>query len=109
MQACQRAVGAVGDALAVEKTSFATVLDDVRRHAARRYLTGTDIPVTEVAGLLGFSGQGTGAQLPTLLVSDSDERSEQQRARIGAERGPARWALLAGLDAEVNFVNGLPN
>jgi AraC-like DNA-binding protein len=25
-----------------EKTSFATILDDVRRNAARRYLTGTD-------------------------------------------------------------------
>ena len=27
---------------ASEKTSFATILDDVRRNAARRYLTGTD-------------------------------------------------------------------
>ena len=109
MQACRLALGAVVYALTAEKTSFATVLDDVRRHAARRYLTGTDMPVTRVAGLLGFPAQGTDAQLPMLLVSDPDKRSEQQRARIGAECGSARWALLAGLDAEVNFVNGLPN
>jgi len=38
MQACQLAAGALGDALAVEKTSLTTVLE-----------------------------QGTGAQLPTLL------------------------------------------
>ena len=43
--------------LAAETTSFATLLDDVRRHAARRYLTGTDMPLTQVAGLLGFSEQ----------------------------------------------------
>jgi AraC-like DNA-binding protein len=43
--------------LAAEETSFATLLDDVRRHAARRYLTGTDLPLTQVAGLLNFSEQ----------------------------------------------------
>jgi AraC-like DNA-binding protein len=43
--------------LAAEKTSFATLLDDVRRHSARHYLTGTDMPLTQVAGLLGFSEQ----------------------------------------------------
>jgi AraC-like DNA-binding protein len=43
--------------LASEKTSFATLLDDVRRHAARRYLTGTDMPLTQVAGVLGLSEQ----------------------------------------------------
>ena len=43
--------------LAAEKTSFAILLDDVRRRAARRYLTGTDLPLTQVAALLGFSEQ----------------------------------------------------
>jgi AraC-like DNA-binding protein len=43
--------------LTAEKTGFATLLDDVRRHAARHYLTGTDMPLTQVAGLLGFSEQ----------------------------------------------------
>jgi AraC-like DNA-binding protein len=43
--------------LATEETGFATLLDDVRRHAAHRYLTGADMPLTQVAGLLGFSEQ----------------------------------------------------
>ena len=38
-------------------TSFAVVVDEVRRNAARRYLTGTDMPMTQVAGLLGLSEQ----------------------------------------------------
>lgn len=43
--------------LAEENTTFAALLDDVRRRAARRYLTGTDMPMTQVAGLLGLSEQ----------------------------------------------------
>ncbi|WP_370099625.1 AraC family transcriptional regulator [Streptacidiphilus sp. MAP12-20] len=38
-------------------TSFAAVLDEERRQAAHRYLTATDIPMTQVAGLLGLSEQ----------------------------------------------------
>lgn len=43
--------------LAAEGTSFARLLDDVRRNAARRYLTGTDMPLSQVAALLGLSEQ----------------------------------------------------
>jgi AraC-like DNA-binding protein len=43
--------------LADENTTFATLLDDVRRNAARRYLTGTEMPMTQVAALLGFAEQ----------------------------------------------------
>ncbi len=43
--------------LADEGTSFAAVLDDVRRDTARRYLVTTDLPLSQVAGLLGFSEQ----------------------------------------------------
>ncbi|MFY0407820.1 AraC family transcriptional regulator [Solicola sp. PLA-1-18] len=43
--------------LAAEGTSFAEILDDVRRQAARRYLTTTDVPLSQVAGLLGLSEQ----------------------------------------------------
>jgi AraC-like DNA-binding protein len=40
-----------------QDTSFTALLDDVRRKAARRYLTGTDLPLSRVAGLLGLSEQ----------------------------------------------------
>ncbi len=43
--------------LAEEGTGFAELLDDVRRAAAHRYLTTTDLPMTQVAGLLGLSEQ----------------------------------------------------
>jgi AraC-like DNA-binding protein len=43
--------------LAQEDTSFGALLDDVRRHAARRFLTRTQMPMTQVADLLGFSEQ----------------------------------------------------
>lgn len=44
-------------ALAREGTTFARVLDDVRRDGAQRYLTTTDLSLGQVAGLLGLSEQ----------------------------------------------------
>jgi AraC-like DNA-binding protein len=43
--------------LAAEGTTFATVLDDARRDAARRWLRTTDLPLAQVAGLIGFAEQ----------------------------------------------------
>jgi AraC-like DNA-binding protein len=43
--------------LADEGTTFAAVLDDVRRDVARRHLVATELPLSQVAGLLGFSEQ----------------------------------------------------
>jgi AraC-like DNA-binding protein len=45
--------------LAEEGTSFALILDQVRREAARRYLTTTDMPFSQIASLLGLSEQAT--------------------------------------------------
>ncbi|MFX0574279.1 AraC family transcriptional regulator [Nocardia nepalensis] len=45
--------------LAAEGTSFATILDTVRRDEARRYLTTTDMPMSQVASLIGLSEQAT--------------------------------------------------
>lgn len=38
-------------------THFVEVLDEVRREAVSRYLTSTDIPMNQVAGLVGLSEQ----------------------------------------------------
>ena len=43
--------------LAEEGTSFAEIVDDVRRQLARRYLTSTAMPLSQVAALLGLSEQ----------------------------------------------------
>ncbi|WP_245663490.1 AraC family transcriptional regulator [Nocardia inohanensis] len=45
--------------LTAEGTSFAALLDEVRRSEARRYLTTTDIPMSQIASLLGLSEQST--------------------------------------------------
>ena len=43
--------------LAAERTSFATILDDARRVEAHRYLTTTDLALSQVAGAIGLSEQ----------------------------------------------------
>jgi AraC-like DNA-binding protein len=45
--------------LAGEGTSFGRVLDDVRREAAHRYITGTELPFGQVAALVGFAEHST--------------------------------------------------
>ena len=43
--------------LADEGTTFAAILDEVRREAAHLYLTTTDMPLAQIAALLGLSEQ----------------------------------------------------
>lgn len=43
--------------LAAQGTSFAELVDDVRRDEAERYLRDTDMPLGQLAGLLGLSEQ----------------------------------------------------
>lgn len=45
--------------LAAEGTSYELVLDDVRRVAALRYVTTTELPFIQVATMVGFSAQST--------------------------------------------------
>lgn len=45
--------------LAAAGTSFAGILDGVRRQAAHRYLTTTDLPLGQVARLVGFGEQSS--------------------------------------------------
>ncbi len=45
--------------LATEQTSFAAIVDEVRRSEARRYLTTTDLPMSQIASLLGLAEQAT--------------------------------------------------
>jgi AraC-like DNA-binding protein len=41
--------------LAEEGTTFGAVLDETRRSAALRWLTTTDVPLGQIAGLVGLS------------------------------------------------------
>lgn len=42
-----------------EGTSYAALLDDVRREAAQRYLMTTDLPIGQIALMVGFSEQSS--------------------------------------------------
>jgi AraC-like DNA-binding protein len=43
--------------LAAHGTSFAELIDEVRRHEAERYLRETSMPLSQLAGVLGYSEQ----------------------------------------------------
>ena len=45
--------------LAAEGTSFSAILDSVRRAEARRYLTTTDMPMGQLAAMIGLTEQAT--------------------------------------------------
>lgn len=45
--------------LAAEATSFAAILDEVRRERAQYYLTATAMPMTQITALLGLAEQAT--------------------------------------------------
>ncbi|WP_026163132.1 AraC family transcriptional regulator [Kribbella catacumbae] len=45
--------------LAQEGTTYEEILDEVRREAAHRYLTTTDLPLGQIALLIGFTEQST--------------------------------------------------
>lgn len=45
--------------LATSGTSFAEIVDDVRRQEAERYLRDTTMPLAQLAGILGFSEQSS--------------------------------------------------
>ncbi|GAA5064072.1 AraC family transcriptional regulator [Nocardia callitridis] len=68
--------------LAAEDTSFATILEQVRRDAARRYLTTTEMPMNQIASLIGLGDQATFTRsarrwwgtTPTALRRDSIHR-----------------------------------
>lgn len=45
--------------LAAEGTSFSAILDSVRRTEARRYLTTTDMPMGQLAAMIGLTEQAT--------------------------------------------------
>lgn len=45
--------------LAVEDTTFETILDEVRRDAAHRYITTTTMPFGQIAAMVAFTEQST--------------------------------------------------
>ena len=65
--------------LAAEGTSYEEILDDVRRAAALRWITSTDLPLVQVASLIGLSEQSA----LTRAVRRWTGRSPRQLRREG--------------------------
>lgn len=72
--------------LAEEGTTYAALLDAVRRDAARRYLETTDLPLAQVAGLLGFAEQAVLTRACRRWWARTP-REVRQAVRTGAEPG----------------------
>ncbi|PBC75753.1 AraC-like DNA-binding protein [Streptomyces sp. TLI_235] len=74
--------------LAAEGTAFATILDDVRRDAARRYLVTSDLPMYQIASLLGLSEQSALSRCCRRWWGSPTRRCDAMRGR--APPPPAR-------------------
>lgn len=73
--------------LAHEGTSFERVLDQVRRDAAYRYLTTTDLPLGQVAALVGFTEQSTLSHAVRRWYGTSPRRLRREAPPAGSPRG----------------------
>ena len=69
--------------LAAEETSFEAILDDVRRVAAARYVTGTDLPFAQIASLLGFSEQSALSRAVRRWYGTSPRTMRREGAHAG--------------------------
>ncbi len=72
--------------LRAEGTSFEDIKDDVRRDAAARYLSQSDIPLTRVAALLGYSESSVLARCCKRWF-DNSPRKVREMAGAGSEAG----------------------
>ncbi|MHA7774003.1 AraC family transcriptional regulator [Roseibium sp. M-1] len=79
-----------------EGTSFRKLSEEIRRSAAERYLRGSDMPMKEIAYLLGFSELSTFSRavktwfgVPPKKVR---EAASGRKGRMGATAPPAVWS-----------------
>lgn len=82
--------------LVAEGTGFERILDDVRREAAARYLTTTQMPMNQVSNLLGFSAQSAFTRCCRRWFG----MSPRQVRQAGGTPAPHRHAADAPLAAE---------
>jgi AraC-like DNA-binding protein len=75
--------------LASEGVRFAGILDDVRRDEAHRYLTTTDLPLPQVAGLLGLSEQSALTRCCRRWWDATPSAVRRGRVQLTAPRRPA--------------------
>jgi AraC-like DNA-binding protein len=73
--------------LAAEGTTFEGVLDDVRREAAHRLLTRTDLPLSQVAAMVGFAEQSALTRAARRWFGDSPTHIRRNGTRSPAARG----------------------
>ncbi|MFI7008498.1 AraC family transcriptional regulator [Streptomyces sp. NPDC050145] len=69
--------------LEAEGTTFGALLDDVRRHTARRLLLTTDLPIGQIAALLGFAEQSALSRASRRWWDASPRRVRAEGASTG--------------------------
>jgi len=87
---------AVQRLLEKEGTSFRKLSEEIRRSAAERYLRGTDLPMKEIAYLLGFSELSTFSRAVKTWfgVSPKKVRDSSGRSQRAPEALPAKGDKL---------------
>src|SRR5664280_2237172 len=66
--------------LAAEGTTFEQILDTVRRNTARKLLSGSDLPLAEVASLVGLADQATLTRAVRRWFGDTPSRFRRRGA-----------------------------
>ena len=69
-----------------EGTSFRKLSEEIRRSAAERYLRGTDMPMKEIAYLLGFSELSTFSRAVKAWFGVSPKKVRERSSPSGARR-----------------------
>ncbi|MBO6890856.1 MAG: helix-turn-helix domain-containing protein [Roseibium sp.] len=83
---------AVQRLLEKEGTNFRKLSEEIRRSAAERYLRSTNLPMKEIAYLLGFSELSTFSRAVKTWFGVSPRKVRDQRPRAGAARNVSHKA-----------------
>lgn len=81
---------AVQRLLEKEGTSFRKLSEEIRRSAAERYLRGTDLPMKEIAYLIGFSELSTFSRAVKSWFGMSPRKFREGSTRAGASGAHSR-------------------
>jgi AraC-like DNA-binding protein len=90
---------AVQRLLEKEGTSFRKLSEEIRRSAAERYLRGSDLPMKEIAYLLGFSELSTFSRAVKTWFGVSPKK-----VRDGSNRAPSKPGHVRGAETRNNIV-----
>jgi|GEM_PF-1543741 len=99
---------AVQRLLEKEGTSFRKLSEEIRRSAAERYLRGTDLPMKEIAYLIGFSELSTFSRAVKTWFGVSPRKFREGATRVSALNGGPRKKVQPSRVASMPRTVGQP-